>query len=79
MTELKENFAQFWNGLKSEFLNNIEKRKLFFITFFTGLVVHFQLYSLILSGPDTIINSLYHKAIRRNCSWTFFFVFDSAT
>ena len=62
MTELKENCVRFWSGLKSEFLDDLEKKRVFFITFFVGLVVHFQLYSLMLSGPDTIINSLYHKA-----------------
>ena len=41
---------------------NKEKITLFLLTFVTAIIVHFQLYSLILQGPDTLINSMYHQA-----------------
>ena len=40
---------------------NKEKITLFLLTFVTAIIVHFQLYSLILQGPDTLINSMYHN------------------
>ena len=41
---------------------NKEKISIFLFTIITSLIVHFQLYSLILQGPDTLINSMYHQA-----------------
>lgn len=74
MLELKESITNFWNNFKSDFIDNREKKKIFFVTVITSLLVHFQLYSLIISGPDTIINSLYHEAVRRSGTWTFYFM-----
>ncbi len=42
--------------------NNKEKRNLFLITIITSMIVHFQLYALMITGPDTLINSMYHQA-----------------
>ena len=44
------------------FLRNKEKRLLFLVTIITSMVVHFQLYALMITGPDTLINSMYHQA-----------------
>ena len=56
------------NNLVNKYLNNVknlyntEKLKIFLTTIITSIIVHFQLYSLILQGPDTLINSMYHQA-----------------
>ena len=42
--------------------NNKEKRNLFLITIITSMIVHFQLYALMITGSDTLINSMYHQA-----------------
>ena len=47
---------------KIRFLKNKENKKIFLITLITSMVVHFQLYALIITGPDTLINSMYHQA-----------------
>lgn len=36
--------------------------KLFFVTILTSMIAHFELYSLVVTGPDTLINSMYHQA-----------------
>ena len=41
---------------------NKEKRTLFLITIITSMIVHFQLYALMITGQDTLINSMYHQA-----------------
>lgn len=43
-------------------VNNKEKRNIFLVTIITSMIIHFQLYSLIITGPDTLINSMYHQA-----------------
>ena len=43
-----------------EFFNK-ERKTTFFITLITCLIVHFQLYSLMITGPDTLLNSMYHR------------------
>ena len=39
-----------------------ERKKFFLITILTSMIVHFQLYALMITGPDTLINSMYHQA-----------------
>lgn len=39
-----------------------EKRKLCFFTVIASMLIHFQLYALMITGPDTLINSMYHQA-----------------
>ncbi len=41
---------------------NKEKLFIFTLTFLTSIIVHFQLYALMITGPDTLINSMYHQA-----------------
>lgn len=43
---------------------NIDKDKIRILLFtvLTSIIVHFQLFSLIITGPDTLINSMYHQA-----------------
>lgn len=43
-------------------LNNKEKVTTFLLTLITSMIVHFQLYALVATGPDTLINSMYHQA-----------------
>ena len=43
-------------------IGNNENKKVFIVTLVTALVVHFQLYSLMITGPDTLINNMYHQA-----------------
>ncbi len=38
-----------------------EKLKIFLITLIVSMIVHFQLYALEITGPDTLINSMYHN------------------
>lgn len=40
---------------------NKEKMKPFWVTIITSLIVHFSLYALMITGPDTLINSMYHQ------------------
>lgn len=47
---------------KLQNIGNNENKKVFIVTLVTALVVHFQLYSLMITGPDTLINSMYHQA-----------------
>lgn len=46
----------------NNFLSDLEKRRIFLVTFIFSLIVHFQLYTLMITGPDTLINSMYHQA-----------------
>ena len=39
-----------------------ERKYIFLITILTSMIVHFQLYALMITGPDTLINSMYHQA-----------------
>ena len=39
-----------------------ETKTTFLITIITSLIVHFQLYSLMITGPDTLLNNMYHQA-----------------
>lgn len=41
---------------------NKEVKTIFGVTFITSLIVHFQLYALMITGPDTLLNSMYHQA-----------------
>lgn len=41
---------------------NKEKLTIFVVTVITSVLVHFQLYALMITGPDTLINSMYHQA-----------------
>lgn len=41
---------------------NKEKMTIFLITIITSSIVHFQLYALMITGPDTLLNSIYHQA-----------------
>ncbi|MCI8654667.1 MAG: hypothetical protein HFJ48_02165 [Clostridia bacterium] len=43
-------------------LQDKEKKTIFLITIITSMIVHFQLYALMITGPDTLINSMYHQA-----------------
>ena len=45
-----------------QFLCNTKNKNVFIITIITSLIVHFQLYALMITGPDTLINSMYHQA-----------------
>ena len=47
---------------KQNKLSNKENRKIFLTTIITSMIVHFQLYALMITGPDTLINSMYHQA-----------------
>ena len=46
--------------IKSYF--NKERKNIFFITFFTCMIVHFQLYALMITGADNLIFNVYHQA-----------------
>ncbi len=41
---------------------NKEKMKIFLVTVITFSIVHFELYALMITGPDTLLNSIYHQA-----------------
>lgn len=41
---------------------NREKIIIFIITFVASMIVHFQLYAITITGPDTLINSMYHRS-----------------
>lgn len=43
-------------------LFNKENMKTILVTIITCAIVHFQLYALMITGPDTLINSMYHQA-----------------
>lgn len=51
-----------------EELNNIkdldkkESKTIILTTIITSMLVHFQLYSSMITGPDTLLNSMYHQA-----------------
>lgn len=55
MLEIKKLFKQ------SKLISK-ENIKIFLITIVTSMIVHFQLYALMITGPDTLINSIYHQA-----------------
>ena len=50
------------NLQKLKMFCNKEKRTIFLITIITSMIVHFQLYALMITGQDTLINSMYHQA-----------------
>jgi hypothetical protein len=58
--KLKIKLQKVINNIKT--LNNKEKKTIFLVTIITSMIVHFQLYALIITGPDTLINSIYHQA-----------------
>lgn len=60
MKKLKIKLQKVINNIK--ILNNKEKKTIFLVTIITSMIVHFQLYALIITGPDTLINSIYHQA-----------------
>ena len=41
---------------------NKERKTIFLVTFITSIIVHFQLYSLMITGADNLINNIYHTA-----------------
>lgn len=41
---------------------NKDKKIIFLVTIISSMIVHFQLYALMITGPDTLINSMYHQA-----------------
>ena len=41
---------------------NKERRNIFFLTILISIIVHFQLYALMITGADTLINDMYHQA-----------------
>lgn len=49
------------NLVKINFKYNKEKMLPFLTTVIISMVVHFSLYALIITGPDTLINSMYHQ------------------
>lgn len=53
---IKNNLQKFRNFFDKE------RKTTFLITIITCLVVHFQLYALIITGPDTLLNSMFHRA-----------------
>lgn len=48
------------NGIK--IISDKEKINIFLVTIISSMVLHFQLYALMITGPDTLINSMYHQA-----------------
>lgn len=60
MKKLKKWLQDLRNNIKT--LSNKEEKTIFFVTIITSIIVHFQLYALIITGPDTLINSIYHQA-----------------
>src|SRR5699024_11177430 len=39
-----------------------EDKTIFLITIISSMIIHFQLYALMITGPDTLLNSIYHQA-----------------
>ena len=39
---------------------NKEDKTIFLITIISSMIIHFQLYALMITGPDTLLNSIYH-------------------
>lgn len=60
MDKLKKLFQKDWQNIKVLYIK--EKKNVFLVTIITSIIVHFQLYSLMITGPDTLINSMYHQA-----------------
>ena len=56
-----KNFIQ-ENLVNNKIICNKENKKIFFITIIASIIAHFQLYALEITGPDTLINSMYHQA-----------------
>lgn len=50
------------NKEKFKFIYNKENITIFLTTIITSMIIHFQLYALMITGPDTLINSMYHQA-----------------
>ncbi len=57
--KIKNFFQKDLEDVKFHF--NKEKVKIFIITLVVSMIVHFQLYALMITGPDTLINSMYHN------------------
>ena len=53
MEKVIENFKRYFNK---------ERKTVFLVTFITSIIVHFQLYSLMITGADNLINNIYHQA-----------------
>ncbi len=60
MDKLKKIFQRDWQNVK--ILYSKETKTIFLVTIITSIIVHFQLYALMITGPDTLINSMYHQA-----------------
>ena len=41
---------------------NKERKTIFLVTFITSIIVHFQLYALMITGADNLLNNIYHQA-----------------
>ncbi len=41
---------------------NKDRKNIFLVTFLTCMIVHFQLYALMITGADNLINNMYHQA-----------------
>ena len=41
---------------------NKERKNIFLITFFASMIVHFQLYALMITGADNLLSNMYHQA-----------------
>ena len=41
---------------------NKEKMRILLVTVITSMIVHFALYATSVTGPDTLLNSMYHQA-----------------
>lgn len=53
MEKVIENFKRYFNK---------ERKTVFLVTFITSIIVHFQLYSLMITGADNLVNNIYHQA-----------------
>lgn len=60
MERLKKIFQKDIENIKLRFEK--EKISIFIVTLMTSLITHFALYALEITGPDTLINSIYHEA-----------------
>lgn len=60
MEKIKQLFQRDIGDIKIPWNN--DKIKILLITVISSIIVHFMLYSLMISGPDTLINSIYHQA-----------------
>lgn len=60
MEKIKIDSKELFNKIKN--IWDKETKITFFITIISSIIVHFQLYALMITGPDTLINSMYHQA-----------------